>query len=500
MKLRGIVALGLLGVTLIVAGVAVQQLFPSLMAGQLEAKLKLYAESPTVENFIAPPIPIWMQFYFFNVTNPAEILNGETPKLNQMGPFSYFQKRHKYNIKWNHNDDTVTFKQNKTYTFRKDMSYGLGEEEYVTTINPLLISLVAKASSLNKLETITHSLIQILKMRYSIDIFITKKVRELIFEGYREKMLDLLATVKKDPKYESGRFGFFYPRNHTDDGTFTVGTGGNGLDKIQIIKEWKESPKLPYWKTDYCNMINGTDASQFPQPITPETNISLFSSDMCRSVDAVYERVAYRGNLKLLRFVIPLEAFEKSPKNDCFCSDEFTCQTALLNIGPCKDGAPVVVSTPHFYMGTNELITGVDGLNPNKEEHETFIEVEPNSGIPFRATKRLQLNMPLRRYSALPQLSKVKEVIFPIVWANESATVPLEKADELYSKLTIPVLVVKYACWTMLGIGALLIFLSVIHAIKWCRRPADEEDKKSKKPTPVNEYDKTDGCKQLCAT
>lgn len=36
-----------------------------------------------------PPAPIYMQFYFFNLTNPAEVLEGERPAVLEMGPYTY---------------------------------------------------------------------------------------------------------------------------------------------------------------------------------------------------------------------------------------------------------------------------------------------------------------------------------------------------------------------------------------------------------------------------
>ncbi|KAL6048002.1 hypothetical protein STEG23_036123, partial [Scotinomys teguina] len=36
-----------------------------------------------------PPLPVYTQFYFFNVTNPEEILRGEIPIVEEVGPYTY---------------------------------------------------------------------------------------------------------------------------------------------------------------------------------------------------------------------------------------------------------------------------------------------------------------------------------------------------------------------------------------------------------------------------
>lgn len=40
---------------------------------------------------------------------------------------------------------------------------------------------------------------------------------------------------------------------------------------------------------------------------------------------------------------------------------------------------PGVVSFPHFYLAEDKYVHGVYGMAPNKEEHETAIDIEPVS-------------------------------------------------------------------------------------------------------------------------
>ena len=42
------------------------------------------------------------------------------------------------------------------------------------------------------------------------------------------------------------------------------------------------------------------------------------------------------------------------------------------------DGIPVVGSFAHYYTG-EEMLDTIIGLNPNKEEHQTTIDIEPVS-------------------------------------------------------------------------------------------------------------------------
>jgi hypothetical protein len=41
--------------------------------------------------------------------------------------------------------------------------------------------------------------------------------------------------------------------------------------------------------------------------------------------------------------------------------------------------AAIVLTFPHFYQGSSDYMAQVDGLTPNQEAHETFLDLEPVS-------------------------------------------------------------------------------------------------------------------------
>lgn len=55
----------------------------------LSQNIVLRNGSETFDSWKKPPLPVYIQFYFFNVTNPEEILRGETPRLEEVGPYTY---------------------------------------------------------------------------------------------------------------------------------------------------------------------------------------------------------------------------------------------------------------------------------------------------------------------------------------------------------------------------------------------------------------------------
>ena len=81
------------------------------------------------------PIPIYMQFYVFNVTNVMAVLNGGKPYLTQKGPYTYIEKRQKFNITFNPNG-TVSYRQKRIFLFDRSKSIG-NESDVFLTSNPV---------------------------------------------------------------------------------------------------------------------------------------------------------------------------------------------------------------------------------------------------------------------------------------------------------------------------------------------------------------------------
>ncbi|XP_022236874.1 protein croquemort-like, partial [Limulus polyphemus] len=90
-----------------------------------------------------PPVPIYIRFYFFNLTNPEGVWSlKEKPDFKEMGPYTFREHRLKVNITWNKNG-TVSYQQIKSWYFESDLTDG-SLEDIVTTLNvPAVVSIVS---------------------------------------------------------------------------------------------------------------------------------------------------------------------------------------------------------------------------------------------------------------------------------------------------------------------------------------------------------------------
>jgi len=63
---------------------------------------------------------------------------------------------------------------------------------------------------------------------------------------------------------------------------------------------------------------------------------------------------------------------------NCYCNGECV-PSGLLNVSSCRFGAPIFISLPHFYKADPSLLDQIEGLNPNDNDYNFSITLEPVS-------------------------------------------------------------------------------------------------------------------------
>lgn len=105
----------------------------------------------------------------------------------------------------------------------------------------------------------------------------------------------LFEPVRRADGHTNGRedafVGFFMQKNGSAaDGEFTVFTGRDSMTNYAFIDSWNGISSLPWWKTDKCNEIVGTDGTAFPPDLAHNTTLYLYNPDLCRSLPLVFQK------------------------------------------------------------------------------------------------------------------------------------------------------------------------------------------------------------------
>ncbi|RWS20922.1 platelet glycoprotein 4-like protein, partial [Leptotrombidium deliense] len=360
------------GIALIVVSILGFKLFPKVVSSKVEEKIALHKDSDAFGRWAKLTVPMYMKFYFFDVLNVDEVLNGlSQPIVAQKGPYVFRETREKTDIDVDEVDATITYQLVKGFYFVPEMSVG-PLNDTVTVVDVTTATLVRKAEmsffSFGALPMLNKLFAEVNKKAFQ-----TFTIEELIYghsiapvKALDEKFQAFGLNILKDvPK----KFGLLYDtifcyshvvspqKNLTADGVWIIDSGIRNINNLQKVLSWKDQTVLNKWKSPYCNMINGTDGSRFHPNVQPTDVLRAFTPDICRSITLSYEQKSEVEGIKTLRFRLPEKfwaAPNKEPDNKCFCSsnDDNICDMhGIMDISKCRKGAPVFISGPHFFKG-----------------------------------------------------------------------------------------------------------------------------------------------------
>lgn len=235
-------------------------------------------------------------------------------------------------------------------------------------------------------------------------LFVTKSVREWLFDGYDDPLLDFLKLADLPYDLPFDRFGWFYNRNESSsyDGRINMYTGQDTIAKLGTIHTWNNISHTPFYR-DRCGMINGTTGELWQPGMNPTASITMFPTDICRSITLNYAGTIEHLGIEGSQWVADESTFDNGtlyPQQACFCTAApESCPdlaSGVFNVSECRYGAPAFVSFPHFYLADPSYRENIDGMAPQSDLHKFTLALEPTTGIPLKVNARMQINILLQ--------------------------------------------------------------------------------------------------------
>lgn len=454
------------GAFLAILGIIFYLCFPVIFNYLLKQQIALHNGTIGYNVWQDIPLPIYQRLYFFNITNSEDFMRRKAkPKLKEIGPYTFRSRWVKEAIAW-HPNGTVSFKEVRTFVFLRNESVGSQNDKIVTVNAPLLLAA-------NFLKDYDISIRLAASLLFSVAgerLIVTKSIKQLAFDGYRDIIILLSPLLKRDIPFKNGLFAWLYGKNDTDDGNYTVFSGEDGLDKLNVIDTWNGKNSLTFWKGKSCNMFNGSNAEIGPPILPYQTTYTFFQSVFCRSLTLDYVDDVDHLGVTSRRFMTTNMTFANgthNPANKCF-DTEMKLASGAQDISQCQYGAPVVLSFPHFYFADSSYLNAVEGLRPNSSLHSFHIDVEPNTGFSVDAAVRFQVNLFVKRIPGISQLQSVPKVMFPVFWAEISFALTEDLANVFKTKVNKPKVLAFSFIFASIALGC-AIWLCAMLLLCWMK-------------------------------
>ncbi|CAL8092464.1 unnamed protein product [Orchesella dallaii] len=402
--------------------------------------------------WIHPPIPVYMKLYVFNVTNPDEVMKGTLPKFEELGPFVFSKNMTKFNVTVDEDVDTTTYSLYNSFEHLESLSTNISLQEKITLINVPFVSAAIKITY--ELVWPLNDIARTVLLNYREPLFVSKTIEEALFKGWK---VPFLEKIKEDvgielPLLPNNTFRLMMDQNDTIKGPFTISRG---------IRD----------KSSF-----GSDGIIYPSPIEKTTLLRAFNSDLCRSLYVKYTEDTVFDGVKAFKFTTPgslLEDPRESNETRCYCYDEDVdrcLKRGVSELGPCKQGAPVAMSYPHFLHGDPEYIEK-SGLTPDVEKHSAFLTIHPRTAIVLQGSMKFQINLMLKPIRSIKSLSKIPEMVFPLMWVDECASLDAYSMHRFRTVLLIIWSVEFVTKWVLPTITLLILIVLLTRNVS-CKRVA----------------------------
>nr|QEX08000.1 sensory neuron membrane protein 1b [Sitophilus zeamais] len=384
--------------------------------------------------YLKIPFPLDFNVYFFNVTNPQEVQLGDSPVVNEIGPFSYDEYVEKIDVVDNSAEDSLTYTPYSTFYFNAKKSKGLSGDDTVTIIHPIMVGMVnlVLRDSPVYLSIVNKSLIELFDNPQTI--FLTAKVKDILFDGIEincdtkdfstnavcSQIKGNVPGLKVKPGEEKVYlFSLLGPRNATKTQRVKVLRGISQLSDLGRVLEVDGKKELNVWSTPECNRFNGTDGWIFPPLMTEEDSLSAFSPDLCRNVKLNFVNYTTMKGLRVRLYENELGDQTNDEDEKCYCRTPTNClKKGAFDLSKCM-GVPIIATAPHFYKTDESYSRNVKGLHPDEEKHSLKGYFEPMTTCPILAYKRLQFNFDIQQTKKVSQFVNLTNVMFPLLWVEE---------------------------------------------------------------------------------
>lgn len=190
----------------------------------------------------------------------------------------------------------------------------------------------------------------------------------------------------------------------------------------------------------------------------------VFVDALYRSGLLQYNNSETIGGLECYRFTLAevtmLNVTQYAPN----CAFSSTTPSGILNMEPAV-GAPIIASKPFFVDADpfyRENLTNFPdaGRVITPEVFDTFLDIEPTTGTVFRAQKRLQTSVRVVRNANVEATTLIQEFYFPIMYADESFTLPNNITSEIQKQLQPAKDLEQYYKYAGPILGAILLMVS----------------------------------------
>lgn len=444
-----------------------------------------------------PPLDIYLNVYIFNITNPVEFLSGkEKLKVQEIGPYVYQEFLEHDNITFNDNN-TMSYIPRRRIVYVPEMSINNPENDIVNVPN---VPFLGASSALHDAGfLLNYPLVQLSNVMGAKPILNITAYDYLW--GYDDSMVRLVSGIV--PNFVNfQKFGLLDRMYDEGENIVTMVLQKstdikNEKGRYLSIDKFNGSPGLAQWGyietegnetqegNSVCNTLQGaTEGIVFPCNINKNLTFRVFRKAFCRALPIMYKKdVTLENGIPGYLYSLAddfADPPDQNPDNECYCRKMKTClKKGLSDITPCYYNIPTAVSLPHFLDSDPSLLENIEGLKPDRKNHDSFVILQQLIGMPIYAHSRLQTNLIMHPTHYNSKIAVFNGLTIPLIWSDMNFG-PLATHLVIKLKLLYIIPVAQTVLIYLLGIiGLMTIVLSLTFTLRMFYKKQQKQEQET---------------------
>jgi hypothetical protein len=427
---------------------------------------------------------VYMTYYFFSVGNADEVVqNGAKPELVEKGPYVFTESVNNVDTSWSEDKTVVRYRQCTWMNFVPEKSVG-SLEDVVVMANIEVAGMLANLRAMNKstlpipgmtmgeMLQLTNGMCQEFNHVDCLKAFYNISVKDVLF-GYNSTLMGVIAKLDKNPSL--ARFAGMLP-NITDEkmcretvnfdeqftgvgditraatynlvqnsSYFTKCAAATGCKEL-YQQEWdsmsdadmkKDHQYHFLWKDKEKGTpmpVGGQYYSTFPSQMTPGGDVTVMMPQFYRTLKLsnLGKEVVQHSGVPTRRYSLNPEDTQNVSENKANARYDLDGPQGQLNLTQAMFGIPNFVSKP-FFMDAPDLSpsfnfkedhNGMPFPKANRALHDTYLDIEPITGMAFSTRFRFQLNIYMEPFhgetAGADFFGKIPKAYYPMMWFEVS--------------------------------------------------------------------------------
>ncbi|KAG6457002.1 lysosome membrane protein 2 [Manduca sexta] len=353
-----------------------------------------------------------LEFHVFNVTNAERFLSGKDPKLRvqEVGPFVYQEYRMNDDLELDLEAGVVRFIPRFRAEFVEEESVGRPEE---TIVHTPYTSYFTTSTFFSSYPLMIQSVYSMWIKQLRPTPITTMDVHKVLW-GDKDKIVDFIRTVIPGLVYYEtiGALDRLY--DSTAD--YKIEMDITNKKKFQVKSVMKKLRKKLVNTTELVDVkleFNDTyEGAAFPAEMTPEMPVNIYRTGLCRTLGWEY---VGRRRMELGPDAFLYHLTNKTFENTRLCDSKGLCPQGVFDLSSCFYGLPIALTKSHLLDVDPEFQKRVEGLNPDREKHDSYILIEPRIGLTVETSLSIQLNLLLGDLRYMSDLAKFSDMLLPQV-------------------------------------------------------------------------------------